>query len=239
MTCICCDSYLVLWDELKLYHCNSCGYSGELQKTDNPYLNNRVFSDRFLELEKSGTSKELSSMRIKMIQKSGVSTGNLFDIGCSIGSLIQEANANGFKASGVDCSAPSVEIAKSRGLDVSLSEFESMNGSLPKSDCYTMYDVLEHLEDPLECLKKLRSLISPDGILVISVPNANVDRHEFSSYRHYKPGEHKHYFTMDSIIQILSKCSFNAFNYNFDESIIRFNPKKPNDNILTVISRPF
>lgn len=42
-----------------------------------------------------------------------------------------------------------------------------------KIDVVTLFHVLEHLPEPVDILEKLKKLLSPDGILIIEVPNAD------------------------------------------------------------------
>ncbi len=41
-----------------------------------------------------------------------------------------------------------------------------------KIDVVTLFHVLEHLPEPLNMLEKLKKLLSPEGIMIIEVPNA-------------------------------------------------------------------
>lgn len=38
-------------------------------------------------------------------------------------------------------------------------------------DCITVLDVLEHLKDPFALLTRIKALLRPEGVLVLSVPN--------------------------------------------------------------------
>lgn len=40
-------------------------------------------------------------------------------------------------------------------------------------DILTMFHVLEHLDNPVEMLEKMKSLLKPDGVMIIEVPNAD------------------------------------------------------------------
>jgi 2-polyprenyl-3-methyl-5-hydroxy-6-metoxy-1,4-benzoquinol methylase len=73
----------------------------------------------------------------------------------------------------VDISPSSMELAKgvTSGLPI---DFRLMNifelGASHKFDFITMGEVLEHVENPLQLLNKVRELLSPDGCCFISTP---------------------------------------------------------------------
>jgi 2-polyprenyl-3-methyl-5-hydroxy-6-metoxy-1,4-benzoquinol methylase len=56
-------------------------------------------------------------------------------------------------------------------------------GRLPAGyfDCVILFDVLEHLEDPYSFIKELKDKLSPDGVVVASIPNIRY----FSAFRRY------------------------------------------------------
>tara|TARA_R110002072_G_scaffold279426_4_gene441417 strand:- start:4195 stop:5088 length:894 start_codon:yes stop_codon:yes gene_type:complete len=73
----------------------------------------------------------------------------------------------------VDISASSIEIAKNfvdnpniRFVHSDILKFQEEN----KFDFVTMGEVLEHVEDPIELLKKLKSLLKKDGVAFITTP---------------------------------------------------------------------
>jgi 2-polyprenyl-3-methyl-5-hydroxy-6-metoxy-1,4-benzoquinol methylase len=45
------------------------------------------------------------------------------------------------------------------------------NFSAGQFDCIVCADILEHLREPGDVLKKLKRWLTPDGTLVISIPN--------------------------------------------------------------------
>lgn len=70
-------------------------------------------------------------------------------------------------------------------------------------DIVTMYDVLEHIPD----FQEVQPVLKKANFVVISVPikPENVDWNE---YKHFKPGEHLHYFTGDLLDHIFSTMGF-------------------------------
>jgi SAM-dependent methyltransferase len=92
----------------------------------------------------------------------------LLDVGCGEGTFLLRAAKEGFDVAGVETN-PSQALAL--GLDVRqhLSEMRT----LAPFDCITLWHSLEHMRNPKEILADIRSLLAPNGILFIAVPNAN------------------------------------------------------------------
>ena len=86
-------------------------------------------------------------------------------------------------------------------------------------DCITFNDVLEHLVDPWDILRSIKSKISPGGIVVSSIPNIRyfyalreviVDQQW--PYRDYGIFDRTHlrFFTYNSMIDLFSDSGFNV-----------------------------
>lgn len=94
----------------------------------------------------------------------------VLDIGCGAGGMLAFLEAYG-RASGVDASAEAVDMARAQGGDV-------RRGALPDDipfadgtfDLITLLDVLEHVEEDARALDRIRRLLRPDGLLIVTVP---------------------------------------------------------------------
>ncbi|HAJ35756.1 MAG TPA: hypothetical protein DCL15_08695 [Chloroflexi bacterium] len=99
--------------------------------------------------------------------------GRLLDIGCASGTFLLGMQAQrGWQVQGVEPSAQIAEYARSvHNLDVFPGTLEEANFPDGSFDCVTMWDVLEHVHDPLGTLREISRVLKDDGILVIRVPN--------------------------------------------------------------------
>ncbi len=104
-----------------------------------------------------------------------LSPGNkILEIGCGEGLLLQ-ALAEKYDAYGVDLNKQAIQHAESKNLkafNLSLAEFQTKFGD---SEFYgaIMFNVIEHLEDPLSLLIDLKKSLHKGAHILISIPNMN------------------------------------------------------------------
>jgi SAM-dependent methyltransferase len=96
----------------------------------------------------------------------------LLEIGSSIGTGLEVAKAYGLRPIGVEPSAAAAQLACAAGYEVIVDIFQASHFSGQRFDLIMSMDVLEHVPDPVDFLAQARSILSPDGVLLIQVPNA-------------------------------------------------------------------
>lgn len=87
-----------------------------------------------------------------------------------------------------------------------------------KVDVATSFDVIEHLEDPLEFLKEIYAALNDGGKLYLMTPNYNdilndIAKDEFDKFN-YRTA-HYFYFCKESITNILKLAGFKNFYINY------------------------
>jgi SAM-dependent methyltransferase len=96
----------------------------------------------------------------------------LLDVGCSSGLFLDEARAEGFDVWGAELSADTAAFARSHfGLEVHPGDWRTAGHADRSFDVITLFDVIEHLPDPLAELRAIRRLLKPGGLLLQSTPN--------------------------------------------------------------------
>ena len=98
--------------------------------------------------------------------------GHLLDIGANIGIFVREAMAR-FDAVGIEPSAAMVRWAKQNlGAAVQVgSVFDEMPAFVGRFDAVTMFDVIEHLDDPTTAVQQCSRYLLPGGRLFITTPD--------------------------------------------------------------------
>lgn len=161
----------------------------------------------------------------------------VIDFGCSSGFLAKALKKEfNCKVWGVEMDPNDAKIAKKYCEDVFIGDLDEDGWatSLKKDQNYDVAifaDVLEHLKNPVRVLKEVKKLLTPDGYLVISIPNVahSAIRLELLSgeWEYEKLGimdeTHLRFFTRRSTGNLLEKAGF-FINY-FDSISIDFSDK--------------
>ena len=154
--------------------------------------------------------------RLRVIRAAG-GRGALFDVGCASGALLREAQRAGFSASGIE---PSVEMARlaarRTGCPVRAGNVEAALLPAAGYDVITLFDVLEHLVDPVPMLRKLRMGLVPGGLLAVTVPDFGGLWARVSCRRwpFVTPWEHLHYFTRRTLLAALREAGFRDLRFS-------------------------
>jgi 2-polyprenyl-3-methyl-5-hydroxy-6-metoxy-1,4-benzoquinol methylase len=103
----------------------------------------------------------------------------VLDAGCGSGYGTAALSSNGRQVTGVDRSADAV--AHALGEHGGCAHFVRTDVcALPFSndsfDAVTCFEVIEHVDSPVDLIKELTRVLRPDGVLHISTPNARMER---------------------------------------------------------------
>jgi 2-polyprenyl-3-methyl-5-hydroxy-6-metoxy-1,4-benzoquinol methylase len=92
----------------------------------------------------------------------------ILDVGCGNGEFLNMARKEGWQAFGVELSEELSERGRADfGLNIRNADFADAELDDERYEAITMWDFLEHVLDPVAVLRRARSLLAPDGILVI------------------------------------------------------------------------
>jgi len=98
--------------------------------------------------------------------------GTLLDVGTGIGQFLIHARPHYTEVYGTEVSESAIGLASTKyGLSVYRGSIEDIDFEGRQFDNLTLFHVLEHVGDPTALLRKCYSLLGPNGVLVIAVPN--------------------------------------------------------------------
>ena len=95
------------------------------------------------------------------------------DLGCGSGILLSQIRDCGAIPTGVDPSPHSAEALRIKNIEFYSGTAEALPSSLGdrRFDVVSMFQSLEHCREPALAISNAVSLLNPDGLLVIEVPN--------------------------------------------------------------------
>ncbi|REG89336.1 class I SAM-dependent methyltransferase [Winogradskyella sediminis] len=152
--------------------------------------------------------REISLRRkLKLINSFQSESKTLLDIGCGTGDFLETALKDNWKITGIEPNESARQIANSKTNNA---VFETEELSKLKSnsfDVITLWHVLEHLPNLEMHTALLKSLLKPNGTLVIAVPNyKSYDAEYYKNFwAAYDVPRHLWHFSKNSISKLFSK----------------------------------
>lgn len=204
-----------------LLRCNGCGQLIS-QCTSTDYWESMLeFDDPKGTLPVAG-SEQRSFQRSKgfldRISKAlGQSPGQirLLDVGCSSGAFLNTAVKLDFLAEGIEPAPRAAATAQAAGLNVRRGLLQDGGYADGQFDAVTLFEVIEHLQQPQELLQEVHRILRPDGILLIGTGNAASwsmaamgARWEYLSIA--KHGGHISFFSPASLASLAQRSGFSV-----------------------------
>lgn len=197
-----------------LWECRKCRLQ-YLDPLPDPNRLKRIYEDYYKAWDLSEHGQEVSDMKtstfrsyLKILKRwIPVPCGRLLDVGCATGEWLSVAQGAGFDVYGVEISPQGVAQCRQR-----FGEHKILGGDLqPESfdaeffDVITLFDVLEHIADPMSFLRMLSLFLKPGGFLMLATPNTSSWTRKIcgSHWPHYKI-EHLYYYNPGCIKRILA-----------------------------------
>ena len=151
--------------------------------------------------------------RVRMIRKLRLG-GDLLDVGCGSGGFLREmARLDRWRAKGVEINGQAARFDREQlGLEVFCGEVTDARFPDDSFDVVTMWDVLEHVRDPLRTLQEIYRILKPGGYLICSTPHAgSLDARLFGRYWiGYDFPRHFYVFSPATLGSLLAKAGLDA-----------------------------
>ena len=113
------------------------------------------------------------SLALRWTKSADGSQGRLLDVGCATGNYLVECREAGLDVAGVEPAQWAAEQAAARGLSIWPSALADATIPAGSFDAVTLWDVIEHLERPVEDLRTIAEAIRPGGHVVVGTPVEN------------------------------------------------------------------
>ncbi len=195
-SCLLCnsDKHTVLFQQRDLFHngndifsIRECSQCGLVFLSPRPDMNElmQFYPESYVAYTVPTTEKQLFKKadrsyglrkRLKFVEKF-VSGGRILDVGCATGAFLQQIQASTnakWELFGVEPNEYAANIArKVSGCNIYVGMLEAAEYPDNFFDVVTMWDVLEHVYNPVTTLIEIVRILKPNGVVIFSIPNLN------------------------------------------------------------------
>lgn len=194
----------------------------DFSKIKEIYSNDYFFGSEYINYINDKKQIEKNAInRLNIINKysKNLLNKNLFEIGCAYGFFLNSAKTLFNKVSGIDVNEKAINYAKKNlGLNVSLGDLISLKKiKLNDYNIFCMFDVIEHLVNPDEYIKKIGLESKKETLLFITTGDINSLNAKIKGkkWRLIHPPSHIHYFSKKTIKLILEKNGFKVLSIEY------------------------
>jgi SAM-dependent methyltransferase len=203
-----------------LSHCNQCGHTWVSAGVDGDVLA-KAYGEEYYAAGDEGHAvgyrdylrdAKLRSKgfkeRLDLIERHVPKRGRILDYGCAVGLFVKVAADAGWDSMGYERSEWAANYGR-RELGVNIVVGDGTRG-LPFEggfDVVTMWDVVEHLDDPRAVVGAVARVLKPGGLLALNTVNGSSvgARLAGRDWRHLAPPHHLQYFTRASLTRLLNE----------------------------------
>ena len=215
-------------DSWTIEECNTCGfadidpmpvredragcYSEEKVVERNVKEKNSLqkFSRLLKRFFSKATKRDKSAIFYNKLRRHLQPKSKVLDIGCGDGSFICKASEN-FVCTGIEISEYLASLARKRpGIKVITGNFLNTDFLNEKYDGITLISILEHLDDPMEAIKRCFDLLNGRGVLLLKTVNYGCLNRLIKkrSWTGFRPPDHVVYFNPSNLELLLKKAGF-------------------------------
>lgn len=204
------------YSSVPLARCASCGFL--FNPTVSSAQAHEIYDDTYFAEYPGGKDYESdprqrafeANLRVEWLLKYS-SGGRLLEVGAANGSFLEAAAAKGFDVFGVE-PAPDIarHAAERTGLQIVPGFIETVELPDEPFDVICAWEVLEHLTQPIEALRRLRAHAADDAVLLLEIPNIAGDRAKAlgTDWFHLDPENHVGFFTTEQLGSALKQSGW-------------------------------
>jgi len=196
------------WNEFRIYHCKECDvvFSNPMKAPDSSW-HEEAYVERNVNLR--NYTHLTPNCRFFLTRKQ-FRGGRLLDIGCGDGLFLKFASKY-YDAWGIDIDGEAIKAARRKYHLANVYNTMTMGEFIKRFpevrfDVVTLFEVLEHVDDPLKLIRETYQVLKPRGILVLSVPNR--ERMNARHDPHDRPPNHLTRWSAEAVKNLLNRERF-------------------------------
>jgi SAM-dependent methyltransferase len=177
--------------------------------------------------------KRWFNAKLKIIERHKQEKGKILDIGCSYGFCLEVAEKRGWDVYGIEINPITGGYAKDKfGDKVFIGKIENSCFETDSFDVIALWDVVEHVVDPVKFLQTMKRYLKQSGIICIQVPNIDsyISKIKNKNWDWLTPGDHLYFFSPETLLMTLKTADLKSVyldtwepNCYFIDSLIGFN----------------
>lgn len=192
----------------QLLRCPSCGFSWVPQGVLLTPAGVSIYEDHTGELFErqadyyyDASAADAAGEKVAWVSRFLNDGASLLDVGANIGLFVAEARRH-FDAVGIEPSPVAVRRASERvpGAIAVGSIYDEHQPFARTFEAITLFDVIEHLDDPRRALDRCRQVLKPGGLLFLTTPDSG-------SLVGRLLGQRWHYLDLDQHVSIFSRST--------------------------------
>lgn len=98
-------------------------------------------------------------------------TNKMIDVGCGAGFFLEEAKKRGWEVFGSEFGERSVKRCREKGITMFEGELNPEDFEKESFDVITSFEVVEHINNPIDEFTKFNALLRKGGLLYVTTPN--------------------------------------------------------------------
>lgn len=218
--CILCNnnSFVKLFtkDRWDIVRCDNCNLTfvnplptePEIEAFYNNYANESSEEriSKYLQDKRSRLRK--NRRKLKLLEKIQGGKGRILDIGCGLGLFVKNASDVGWIAYGVDFDRDLVEYGKKTfNINLHCGMLEKAKFPSEYFNVITMFNLLDHIREPVVFLKEVGRILKRGGIIYLNVHDVmgwKAQRYG-KQWGAYCPPGHLYYYSYETLRKLLSK----------------------------------
>jgi 2-polyprenyl-3-methyl-5-hydroxy-6-metoxy-1,4-benzoquinol methylase len=228
--------HLVSNEKFHIDSCGSCGLRFTNPRPDDHKMAGYYDSEEYISHSNESASlvnalykiARIFTLRKKLKLVERLSNGKrLLDVGCGTGHFIDYCQQHDWQISGVEPNETARKQAENKtSIEISPELNDVVGGTF---DVITLWHVLEHLPSLEQTMNKLKSLLAPNGILIIAVPNYQAYEESIfkENWAAYDVPRHLYHFNQKAVITLADKYGL---------KVVRTSPMKLDSYYISLLS---
>lgn len=137
-------------------------------------------------------------------------TNRLIDVGCGIGYFLEQAKKRDWEVYGTEFTDEAVRICEEKGINMALGALNSKMYDAGSFDVITSFEVLEHINNPIEETGRFNEVLRQGGLVYLTTPNFNsLNRYYLKEkYNVITYPEHLSYYTPSTLKRLYKDSGF-------------------------------